>query len=98
MAITKATITWQPNTESDLAGYHVYRSVDGGSFVRITSLLVPKGTVSFVDTLLSVGTSFSYNVTALDVAGNESVHSANVTKVIDVVPPVAPVILNVVLS
>jgi fibronectin type 3 domain-containing protein len=98
MAISKATITWQPNIESDLAGYNVYRQVETGAFVKITALLIPKGTTVYVDSVLPTGTTYTYNVTAVDISGNESLHSGNVSKVNDVVPPAAPVILDVVLS
>jgi hypothetical protein len=63
----KITLRWKQSPEVDLAGYRVYRSVDGGA-----STLVASGDVNgFEDTSLS-GNSFVYQVSAFDVSNNES--------------------------
>lgn len=66
---TKIRITWSPNAESDLAGYLVYRN---GVAVAYT----PKGTTTYTDTGLLPATTYNYNVTAYDIAGNMSGFSA----------------------
>ena len=65
-------LSWQPNTDPDLAGYQVYRREEGrdAAPVRLTStvLQVP----SFRDTAITGGHRYTYTVTAVDSAGNES--------------------------
>lgn len=73
---TAITLQWAPNVEPDLAGYHVYRSaVTGGPYSKVSFELLRTGT-RFVDDGLSLGTTFYYKVSAVDLSGNESVHSA----------------------
>ncbi len=71
-------LSWQPNTENDLAGYVVYRREAGSNTtpVRISSSvqLMP----SFRDTGVSPGHSYRYSISAVDHDGNESQHSEEV--------------------
>lgn len=78
---TRAAIdlSWQPNGEPDLAGYHVYRSTASGSFQRLTS--APVLGPAFSDTTVTPGTAYTYRVTAIDNSGNESPPSAEVTEI-----------------
>jgi fibronectin type 3 domain-containing protein len=85
-----AILTWTPNTEADLASYKVYRN---GTVIAT----VPKGTATYQDTL-TVDGDYTYALTAVDTAGNESLKSVSVTKTVNTNPPVAPVGLTVVLS
>ncbi len=67
------TLTWNPNTESDLAGYSVRRSnSQSGPFTALGT--VGAGTTSFVDTTAPTGTSY-YVVNASDTSGNASADS-----------------------
>ena len=68
-------VSWLANTESDLAGYHVYRATAaGGPFTRLTTSLVT--TNQYLDTGVAPGTSdVWYQVTAVDVSNNESPRS-----------------------
>jgi hypothetical protein len=68
------SLNWDDNSESDLAGYHVYRSTTaGGPYTRITTSLV---TVSaYNDAGLTNGITYYYVVTAKDVGDNESANS-----------------------
>jgi fibronectin type 3 domain-containing protein len=76
MATTKETpasveLTWTINTESDLAGYTVYRSENPempGQKLNSELLLVP----TFRDISLVPGKSYFYRVGAVDQSGNES--------------------------
>ena len=72
------TLTWNPVTAGDLAGYTVYRSATaGGAKVKVSSTLLT-GT-SFVDTDAPAGATSYYLVTATDTAGNESGNSNQVS-------------------
>jgi hypothetical protein len=67
-------ISWDPNTESDLAGYRIYRSNSSGSGYVLVGT-VDKAVTSFTDTGLENGKTYYYVITALDSSGNESPHS-----------------------
>jgi fibronectin type 3 domain-containing protein len=71
-------LSWGISPETDLAGYHVYRSErDGERGDRLTSELLPAPT--FRDMSVSPGHRYRYQVTAVDRAGNESVASMPVS-------------------
>jgi len=74
-----ARIQWSPNSEPDLSGYWVYRSLtQGGPFTRLNSTILTSN--QYVDTTLPSGTPTAwYQVTASDITGNESARSATVT-------------------
>lgn len=69
-------LSWEPNTEPDLAGYIVYRrqvSSTGeaiGTPTRLTS--TPTPAPAFSDHTAHPGQTYAYRVTAIDTAGNES--------------------------
>ncbi|HEY5329449.1 MAG TPA: hypothetical protein VIJ79_06175 [Acidobacteriaceae bacterium] len=75
-----ADLVWQPDTESDLAGYNVYRQVlaaDGsaaGAAVKLNATLV--ALPSFHDATVARRVAYRYTVTAVDSKGNESAASA----------------------
>jgi hypothetical protein len=71
---TAIDLSWQPVTDTDLAGYAVYRREGDGSWQRITSAqpLVPPG---FHDTQIQPGHTYRYAVTAIDQGGHESPRS-----------------------
>ena len=94
--MANAVLTWTANTEIDLAGYKIYRGLDGATPTLLTS--VGKVTTWTDSSLPSTNSSVTYNLTAFDNAGNESVHSVSVTKVYDANPPGAPVGLTVVIN
>jgi hypothetical protein len=66
-------LTWAPNTESDLAGYHVYRRQQAGDWVRITKDLIT--TPAFRDSNVMPGRTYYYAVSAGDLRRNESAKS-----------------------
>ncbi len=67
-------LDWTDNTEGDLDGYHVYRATGvGGPFSRIDPALLSSST--YQDSGLSNGTTYYYQVTAVDLSGNESAPS-----------------------
>jgi hypothetical protein len=71
-----ADLAWQPDTDSDLAGYNVYRQVLGAdeAAVKLNSKLV--ALPSFHDAAVARGVAYRYTVTAVDSKGNESAASA----------------------
>ncbi len=70
-------LSWSINTETDLTGYHVYRSErqdTPGQLVTPDLLLSP----AYRDTSVQPGHRYWYSVTAVDRSGNESAPSAPV--------------------
>jgi hypothetical protein len=67
-------LTWTPNTESDLAGYIVYRRTAGSDFVGVTS--APVKAPAWRDENVQPGEIYEYTVAAIDVRGNRSAQSA----------------------
>jgi fibronectin type 3 domain-containing protein len=64
-------LDWQPNTETDLAGYVVYRREKGGAWQRISpAQAVLK--LSFHDAHVEAGHTYEYAVSAVDQGGHES--------------------------
>lgn len=66
-------LSWGISAETDLAGYHVYRSEPEGARDRLTRELLVAPT--FRDMSAVSGHRYVYDVTALDRAGNESAPS-----------------------
>jgi hypothetical protein len=78
---TSLELSWASGPETDVAGYHVYRSEQEGTpGARITAdlLLAP----AFRDMSVSPGKRYYYRVTATDRAGNESSPSAVVQEAV----------------
>jgi hypothetical protein len=73
-------LSWDENTEFDIAGYLLYR--DGS---LLTTLLIDA--VSFIDDTVQHGTTYTYQVSAVDLAGKESGLSAPLTLTADFVAP-----------
>ena len=71
------SLTWSANTESDLAGYKVYVGTQSGVYG-------PPITVGNVTAYqlnnLAMNITYFVSITAVDTAGNESLHSAEVSK------------------
>ena len=79
-------LSWEPNSEADLAGYRVYRQLarpDGspqGPLARLTEL--PIAAPAYRDVAVKPGQGYIYSVTAVDAAGNESAPSAKALEVL----------------
>jgi fibronectin type 3 domain-containing protein len=72
--VGRAFLTWNENKESDLAGFHVYRSKrSGGDYERLTARPLTRTTLS--DETAKQGAVYYYKVTAVDRSGNESAGS-----------------------
>ncbi len=76
---SSVTLTWNANTESDLAGYRVYRATSSGTYGAPIATIQGK-TTSYIATGLQLGTTYFFVVTAYDIAGNESAYSNEVSK------------------
>lgn len=72
-------VAWTPGTEPDLRGYNVYRGTQaGGPFTALTA--TPLSTPEYMDADVPADvTMVWYQVTAVDVAGNESARSAAIS-------------------
>jgi hypothetical protein len=78
-AASTATLSWNANTESDLAGYKVYQGTGSGTYgAPLTTL--PKTTTSYTATGLQNGTTYFFVITSYDSSGNESTFSNEVSK------------------
>lgn len=77
-------LSWSPNTEPDLAQYRVYRRQIGTQENPVRERLAPEKDAepvvapAFRDMHVQPGQTYSYTVTAVDAAGNESAPSAAV--------------------
>jgi hypothetical protein len=74
---TWVDIFWIPNTEADLEGYGVYRSLDPvENYVLIEEVGIrpdpESGLISYTDQRLTNGTTYYYGITAFDEEGLES--------------------------
>ncbi|HYW44599.1 MAG TPA: hypothetical protein VE959_17190 [Bryobacteraceae bacterium] len=66
-------LSWDRNTEEDLAGYRIYRAVAGGEFEKVAEASqIP----AWSDPNVEPGKTYRYAVTAVDRTGNESGRSA----------------------
>ncbi len=70
-------LSWSPDSDSDLAAYHVYRRDvhEGLPAQRIASVGVE---TSFRDTGAQAEHTYAYSVSAIDQSGNESEHSPEI--------------------
>jgi len=66
-------LAWQRDTEADLQGYYIYRSVDNGPFQRLGDL-VPLPT--YTDHAVEHGKTYGYKISAIDKKGNQSAQSS----------------------
>ncbi len=70
-------LDWDDNTEDDLMGYTVYRSLtSGGPYLRINPSIISRS--NYKDTGLTNGQTYYYVVCAIDARGNESENSDEV--------------------
>jgi chitinase len=82
---TTVALAWTGSTDNvGVTGYNVYR--DGVKIITTNA-----GIVAYTDSGLSQGTTHSYQVSAVDAAGNESVKSASIqATTLDTTAPTVP--------
>ena len=69
-------LSWSPDSETDLAGYIVYRrDATGNAQPQRVSGPSPLTAPSFHDTQVQAGVRYAYSVSAVDQSGNESARS-----------------------
>jgi fibronectin type 3 domain-containing protein len=78
-ATSSAALTWNANTEADLASYRIYLSTTQGVYGAPVAT-VPAGTTTYSATGLQMNTTYYFVVTAIDSAGNESSPSNEASK------------------
>jgi len=61
-------LSWSANEEADLAGYRIYRGVEGGPVQRIAEVGIP----AYSDANVEPAKTYRYTVSAVDRSGNES--------------------------
>ena len=72
----QATLAWDPNTESDLAGYRVHYGTASGSYMVHTDV---HNVTTYTVTGLTAGQIYYFAATAYDASGNESGYSNQVS-------------------
>lgn len=93
-SISIIRLSWSPNTEEDLRGYHIYK---GNSADEEANILTSSGTISdtvYLDTIynFALGEFAFYKVKAVDFNGNHSGFSDTISvERPDLIPPVPPV-------
>jgi hypothetical protein len=65
-------LTWDRSREPDLKNYRVYRAEGSGAFTVVADAVE---TPAYSDRQITAGTTYRYQVTAVDAAGNESAPS-----------------------
>lgn len=71
------TLSWTANAETDLAGYKLYLGTQTGVYGAPLTL---GNLTTYQITNLTMGTTYFFSISAYDTAGNESLHSAEVSK------------------
>lgn len=71
-------LIWAPDSEPDLAGYNVYRREGNGPAIKLNSELIK--TPAYRDASAVPGKSYLYAISAVDVRGNESTRSEEVSE------------------
>ncbi|MBN2983453.1 penicillin-binding protein 1A [Cohnella algarum] len=74
----KVRITFTPSPQKDVAGYRLYRSVNGGPFQKVENSVFTGDEAKFIN-YISSSNAYQYYVTAVDVVGKESGRSAVVS-------------------
>lgn len=70
-------LQWRANSESDMAGYNIYRAENsGGPYSIVNNLLVAE--TAFIDRTVTNEITYFYVISAVDVDGNESRYSKEI--------------------
>src|SRR3990172_5473921 len=74
-----ATVSWDANTEPDLAGYQVFHGLSSGVYTPADTATVLVPTTTYQYTNLALGVTHYFAVKAFDTTGNLSAFSAEVS-------------------
>ncbi|MEU6229623.1 PA14 domain-containing protein [Streptomyces sp. NPDC047042] len=85
----RAKLTWAKNKEMDLAGYRIYRRLNGTSFGSTPLTTTTATATTYTDsTVPKTGQTYAYEIRAHDKAGNQSAGTADLTvTTVDKTPP-----------
>ena len=86
-----ATLTWDPNTETDLAGYRIYQSTVSGQYGAPVATVGTVTQYTFTLPELVTEQRYYFTLTAYDLAQNESAKSNEVSRLITALPPLPPI-------
>jgi hypothetical protein len=75
--VSAIELAWVRNTEADFRGYNIYRATGDGPFAKINSSFIE--TPNFSDSMAEAGKTYRYQITAVDLIGNESARSETVS-------------------
>ena len=77
-----ATLSWNPNSESDLSGYKIYYGIASTVYTAVedVALTATPNSPEFTIASLMDGNTYYFTVTAYDTSGNESNFSNEVRK------------------
>ena len=78
IATASAHFEWDPNTETDLAGYKIYKGTSSGQYSMPIATL-PASSTSYEADGLQKGSTYFFVVTAFDNSGNEGPLSHELT-------------------
>jgi fibronectin type 3 domain-containing protein len=78
IATASAQFEWDPNTETDLAGYKIYKGSSSGQYGAPIATL-PASSTSYEADGLQKGSTYFFVVTAFDNSGNEGPLSAELS-------------------
>jgi hypothetical protein len=87
-------VSWNANTEADLAGYKIYYGTQSGSYT--STINAGKAGTAAIDNL-QTGRTYYIAISAYDTSGNESEKSSEVSIAIpvpDTTPPTGSIVIN----
>ncbi|HPQ20099.1 MAG TPA: fibronectin type III domain-containing protein, partial [bacterium] len=88
----QVNLYWNANTEADLAGYNVYKSLTSGSnYTKVNTTVITTPYYTVLN--LQNGIRYYFRVTAIDIYDSESAYSAEVDTIpanVDLTPPLPP--------
>ena len=73
-------LSWKASTSPDVAGYNVYRSLDGATWKKINVSLI--ASTLYGDSTVANGTTYYYAATAVDISGKESGKSSSIKAIV----------------
>ena len=68
-------LEWSPIYGGDIIGYHIYRRIPKGKFIKISEKLVPRDVTNYLDNKVERGMRYYYYIVSVSSAGIESERS-----------------------
>ena len=79
LSLSEIALDWDDNSEADFAYYKIYRDTTSGFPLDSSTFIDTTYASDFIDTDLNAYTQYYYKITALDIDGDESPPSAQVS-------------------